>query len=887
MTIKKMKRYFLLIFLSVNTQTMAKGLYDDFLKSECFGFDATKGKDDIKKGINPEKLKFFDKYILEQEVVDEQGNKIKIPKGSFFGKAEESGEGLGERVFDFDKMIQDFSKASDQLEEACLVGLISIANEEWNQHLNQVSTEYGCGVELRSQPVSCSIREAKELKDCRKVTGENELKPSQERFPYESYVVNKDDAKVSDKCAKAQTKTGEALRDFLASRMSMLENLDKKMFSAYTGKIRTQIAAMATAEATVKKGAEKAGTEGKPACLDPRGCAEKSDTQELVQAGKQTTEKAKEQDCCNYLSDNWTSLGLSTIRGSTPNARICKDMMDPSVEKSAFSLEFAEQCTKNLAAAFTKSAVNSFVDFFSFGWLTNIPMLIKELTTNFSETIAKIGKEMVGFDDKVYSCVNESTRNELICSMVGNFFGNNAGFGAAMGGVIGSSAALFGKAAKLGNSGLKKFAGKESKILTQMSKSQFASKGLFKSSKAGVASGFKNGVLWPYYAGKATFGALGYAYKGARSGVKLATVPLVAGTSFGIRKFIKSADNAESLAGKTVESLGKYNNATLQPYRNLFEKDFYKTKNNFVTEYRKVGKEKKQLDDLIKREQEQIDKRNSDLKTNKEKAEAVIKDTQEAKTFYNADGTPMKFKPNGKINYKKEFEKQKREEISQQENKVVEENQKTKEQIEYLQNRSKELDGKLSNIRERYFNKYAEEKMKAELISSKKEIKRLRDANSKVSNETENGVETIQKNLTEIENLEQKTKALTQQLEEIAKLRNASDLKSNKLLNLRTKVGVPMGTGAKEMEKFKEPEQTPEARKFQEGNDYVTPPSLIAPETKEVTPEKHNPSQKQTGGSAKAETVKAESPKSAQPQKPQPAAKVSTDEIPKPPPLDE
>ncbi|NUM58352.1 MAG: hypothetical protein HUU56_06955 [Bdellovibrionaceae bacterium] len=888
MIIKKIKGYFLLIVLSLATQTTAKGIYDDFLKSECFGFDATKGKDDIKKGINPEKLKFFEKYILDQEIVDEQGNKIKTSKGSFFGKAEESGEGLGERVFDFDKMIQDFSKASDQLEEACLAGLISIANEEWNQHLNQVSTEYGCGVELKSQPVSCSIREAKELKDCRKVTGENELKPSQERFPYEAYELNKDDAKVSDKCAKAQTKTGESLRDFLTSRMSILENLDKKMFSAYIGKIKTQIAAMATAaEANAKKEGQKAGTEGKPACLDPRGCAEKSDTQELVQAGKETTEKAKEQDCCNYLSDNWTTLGLSTVRGSTPNARICKEMMDPSSEKSVFSAEFAEQCTKNFAAALTKSAVNSFVDFFSFGWLTNIPMLIKELTTNFSETIAKIGKEIIGLDEKVYSCVNEPTRNEMICSMVGNFFGNNVGFGAAMGGVIGGSAALLGKSAKLGNIGLKKFAGKESKILTQMSKSQLASKGLFRSTSAGVWSGAKNGFLLPIHAGKATFGVLGYAYKGVRSGVKLATVPLTAGAAFGIRKFIKSADNVESLAGKTVESLGKYNNKTLQTYRNLFEKDFYKTKSGFVTEYRKVGKEKKGLDDSIKKEQEQMDKRNSDLQISKDKAEAVIKDTNEAKNFYNADGTQMKFQPNGKIKYKKEFERQKREEISQQESKVISENQAAQEQIELLQNRARELDGKMANIKERYFNKYAEEKTRAELITSKKEIKRLRDENSKLTNDTENGVTTLQRNLAEIENLEQKTKALTQQLEEIGKLKNPPELKSNKLLNTSTKIAVPMGAGAKEMEKFNEPEQTPETRKFQEGNDYVTPPSLIAPETKEVTPENKQmvPPQK-AAEKPKVEVVKTEPPKQPSgPQKPQPV-KESTEKIPKPPPMD-
>lgn len=475
-----LKSIFILTLL-FGSRVFAAGekLYTSLLMNEACGYD-TKFGENNPEGINKDVLKILNEYVRPNEVVQADGSKKEVK----ISLIENDGvEHYGDHAIEFEKLGADILALTDtedpqkrQMRE-CMRGLFRQGIREWQGYLNKLSKDHSCGLEMKNEEGSCGFWEAENTFDCAVDKAQIDKFKGGTSFEIEIYSPKQVNPPNKSTCDK--TKDGEDLQNFILESMS------------YLGEINNQLIGVEAEIMNLKFSKPGDNQPEGTICLDGRDCGEKS----AEKKNSELAEKAKEKACCDSISENWYSLGFSSVKGDKPTERICKDMMDK--EKESESKKIIGECLTRISASFATNAIEGIKDFFSMGWITGLPALIHELTNNPEETITLILKNMIGYDEEVLSCVNGPTKIELGCAMFGKFAGSNFGFGVAMGGVGGVVLGATSKAAKVAmkikpNSNLLK-----NSVIEKAAQSSLAKNNIFKSALLGMKKGAVHGTLWP------------------------------------------------------------------------------------------------------------------------------------------------------------------------------------------------------------------------------------------------------------------------------------------------------------------------------------------------------------------------------------------------------
>ncbi len=566
------KIFLALVKLVFGFNAFAEGTEKNFytegvLKTKECGYDEAKGKSNPSNGINQQVLAKLNSYIREEEV-EINGQKTKV-KGSL--TKNEDLEHLGERVFDFKKLQDDIVSGNNKEIRDCLFILHDVAMEEWRSYFQKLSNDFGCGIEAFRKESLCSPN-TKTLKiECKVI--ESEINESMSGFSSIKMDFSSDKSRKQNTCNK--TESGKDLFQTISDGLSYLKETNNAFYDRVNTIIQSQlteaIKEVGKAAGNSDQGKIEAKESGKNPptkseagiCADgkncPGGTKNPAETKELAA-------EAEEKACCDNISKNWNSLGFSAIKGSKPSERLCQDMFDKDLKKDNWPL--IQQCIRNLGASLMINGINSFLDFFSFGWVTSIPMLFSELRERPGETLTKVLQELIGWDSALMSCVNDSTKIELGCAMLGKFVGGNVGFGAAMGGLIKSGAVVGAKiSAKVAEKASGKFKpdGKLEAFRKKIAENQTAGKGLVAETLKGIKTGVKGGLTashlpltvpfklvgFKIYNGKTALGIAGATTGAAINAVGGSTLKGVGGV------MAKSAKTPIKSAGETLQEVGQ------------------------------------------------------------------------------------------------------------------------------------------------------------------------------------------------------------------------------------------------------------------------------------------------------------------------------------------
>jgi hypothetical protein len=822
------------------TEEDTKLYTDNMLKRDFCGYDS-------KKGINGETVKWLETYIEPTTVLKadgtpemKDGKPIEI-KGSL--TVNEDGAHLGERVFNFEKLQADIVAEANPAKKECLRSLFRLGVYEWQTYYNNLSKKYECGVELKNDDKICGYKKSANKYTCED-NNDNSLPDGMvEESARTSELLTLVPGEKKNTCTK--TADGEDLAEHITDRLKYIADFSNNL---HNKELRNNTLAYENAD----KPQSEAGI-----CPDGRDCGAKNAEQKAAEVAQKT----EEQLCCDSISENWVPLGFATIKGSTPSPKICKDMFDK--DKVGEDKSFIKQCIKNITSAFASSAVNSFLDFFSTGWITNIPILLKELATNFSETIEKIGSEMIGLDRKLLACVNENTRHELYCSMAGKFIGANAGFGIAMGGVGGAAVSALTKAAKFTVGKTKT----TNSLVNKLAKSPSASKGILKSAGSGAAKGLKTGILWPV---KLT----SLAWKGTLTTIK------------GVRKIPSVVGNTAAAA--VTGTLG----ATAKGAAKVLPKDGLSPASNLGNAFSQVGdalftSTKSSVDNIIKGSANaKVLKELKGLETQAQAKAAELSATVKKHSELSAG---IEKTPKGKNRSTKEN------------------NAKIKEADEFSKKMAKEaeelqaLEQKIKETKASAYKKHLIDEQRLEFQNNVDRIRAINNQNVQLRKQIADQKTTQAQREAHLEQLKQNSSAaakLKVQNEAVKKkIQETVDTKistiENNIFNGVTATGTALGTGAIQVEKMKGTGKQPEGQKPSGEADKpkkveeipvptAPPPGVAAPVQAVPTPttKKEEPQPKATV------TPSAKQTEPAQTESGESKAASGTKEFAPPPPMD-
>lgn len=601
--------FLVLVMLAFGFNSFAEGTEKNFytegvLKTKECGYDEVKGKPNPSNGINQQVLAKLNSYIREEEV-EINGQKTKV-KGSL--TKNEDLEHLGERVIDFKKLQDDIIGGNNKEIRDCLFILHDVAMEEWRSYFQKMSNDFGCGIEAFRKESLCSPN-TKTLKiECKVI--ESEINESMSGFSSIKMDFSSDKSRKQNTCNK--TESGKDLFQTISDGLSYLKETNNAFYDRVNTIIQSQLTEAIEEVGKAAGNSDQGKIEPKESgknpptkseagiCADgkncPGGTKSPAETKELAA-------EAEEKACCDNISKNWNSLGFSAIKGSKPSERLCQDMFDKDLKKDNWPL--IQQCIRNLGASLMINGINSFLDFFSFGWITSIPMLFSELADRPVETLTKVLQELIGWDSALMSCVNDSTKIELGCAMLGKFVGGNVGFGAAMGGMIKSGAVVGAKiSAKVAEKASGKFKpdGKLEAFRKKIAENQTAGKGLVAETLKGIKTGVKGGLTashlpltvpfklvgFKIYNGKTALGIAGATTGAAINAVGGSTLKGVGGV------MVKSAKTPIKSAGDTLQEVGQGRiDAAKGSMKNLRDKNYEINKG--LEEVKKVENEIKEI----------------------------------------------------------------------------------------------------------------------------------------------------------------------------------------------------------------------------------------------------------------------------------------------------
>ncbi|MBN8535610.1 MAG: hypothetical protein J0M15_01035 [Deltaproteobacteria bacterium] len=603
------KIFLVLVELALGFNAYAEGIEKNFytegvLKTKECGYDEAKGKSNPANGINQQVLAKLNAYIREEEV-EINGQKTKV-KGSL--TKNEDIEHLGERIFDFEKLQTDILDLKNKKMTDCLFLLHTVAMEEWRSYFQKLSNDFGCEIEATRKESFCSPNEKTLKIDCKVI--ESEVNDSMPGFSITKLDFSSDKSKKKNTCNK--TESGKELFQTIVDGLGYLKETNNTFYDKVNTIIQSQmkeaIDKVGQAAGNSDQGKIDAKETGRNSptkseagiCADGKNCP--SGTKNPTET-KELAAEAEEKACCDNISKNWNSLGFSAIKGSKPSDRLCQDMFDKESKKD--TLPLIQQCIRNLGASLMINGINSFLDFFSFGWITSIPMLLSELKEKPIETLTKVLQELVGWDSALMSCVNDSTKIELGCAMLGKFVGGNVGFGAAMGGMIKSGAVVGAKiGAKIATKSAGKFKaeGKLEAFRKGIAENQTAGKGLVAETLKGIKSGFKGGLTashlpltlpfklvgFKIYNGKTALGIAGATTGAAINAVGGSTLKGVGGV------MAKSSKPPIKSAGDTLKEVGQGRvEAAKESMKNLKDKNYEINKG--LNEVKKVENEIREI----------------------------------------------------------------------------------------------------------------------------------------------------------------------------------------------------------------------------------------------------------------------------------------------------
>lgn len=629
-----MKKYSLslliIIFVTMLTNKLhaeEEYLYTSLLMQPACGGDSEHYDEKV--------LQYLESFILESEVEDENGQK-KLAKGKLLEN--DDTEHYGERVIDFEKVKNAIISSKDEKQKECLRGFYRQGMKEWQGYLNKLSKDYGCGLELESATVSCGYLESKNTYTCDKDKKTTELFDSTKyRYEMEALSPTIDEATVNKKtCTK--TKQGEDLSTFIQESMLFLTQTNND-FLEQEIKLNAE-----------KLGKEKSKTTEAGNCTNPRDCGEKKPEQKNLELSQEAKDKA----CCEHISENWTSLGFSTVKGEKPSEHLCKAMIDKDADKDTSKI--AEQCIRNLLGSIGSGfvdGVKSFFSLFQAGWISSIPTLLHELKNNPLGTMKKIMMDMIGFDENVWSCVNGHTQVELGCSMLGKFVGSNFGFGAGVGltaGVLKSSLKGLKAVSKIKAEGgtLKTIASSGKSISL---KNEF--KEIMKTTKATALKA----PTWPL----ATAAAVG---KTAVWGIKRAN--LVAAAKFAVKTPIKVTAAAVTLSAgvgsKTAAKAFSGNANLVKGFNEIGDSAFELTKEQFSSI---LGKSSSQLAKEIKTKQRTTNNLSKEIKTLQTQYDGLVAPGKNGKPSVSSKDAPLASKLANDIKKKEASFKEANEKLTQ------------------------------------------------------------------------------------------------------------------------------------------------------------------------------------------------------------------------------
>lgn len=819
------------------TEEDTKLYTDNMLKRDFCGYDS-------KKGINGETVKWLETYIEPTTVLKadgtpemKDGKPIEI-KGSL--TVNEDGAHLGERVFNFEKLQADIVAEANPAKKECLRSLFRLGVYEWQTYYNNLSKKYECGVELKNDDKICGYKKSANKYTCED-NNDNSLPDGMvEESARTSELLTLVPGEKKNTCTK--TADGEDLAEHITDRLKYIADYSNNL---HNKELRNNTLAYENAD----KPQSEAGI-----CPDGRDCGAKNAEQKAADVAQKT----EEQLCCDSISENWVPLGFATIKGSTPSPKICKDMFDK--DKVGEDKSFIKQCIKNITSAFASSAVNSFLDFFSTGWITNIPILLKELATNFSETIEKIGSEMIGLDRKLLACVNENTRHELYCSMAGKFIGANAGFGIAMGGVGGAAVSALTKAAKFTVGKTKT----TNSLVNKLAKSPSASKGILKSAGSGAAKGLKTGILWPV---KLT----SLAWKGTLTTIK------------GVRKIPSVVGNTAAAA--VTGTLG----ATAKGAAKVLPKDSLSPAGNLGNAFSQVGDSlftstKSRVDSIFK------SKGIKEIEALEAKGDIKFNELKTTKHEYEKITAGIERDSKGRLKMKPDQYQEKIKEIERLEKSLMQQTSEAQILSKQIQE-AKAVAYKNHLILEQkdLFNANVE-RIRA-LNKRNAELKQKASADGAKGAQIQNYISEINKNTKEASKLKVQNEAVKKKIQETVDTKISTI--ENNIFNGVTATGTALGTGAIQVEKMKGTGKQPEGQKPSGEADKpkkveeipvptAPPPGVAAPAQAVPTPttKKEEPQPKATV------TPSAKQTEPAQTESGESKAASGTKEFAPPPPMD-
>lgn len=616
------KIFLVLVELALGFNAYAEGIEKNFytegvLKTKECGYDEAKGKSNPANGINQQVLAKLNSYIREEEV-EINGQKTKV-KGSL--TKNEDIEHLGERIFDFEKLQTDILDLKNNEMTDCLFLLHTVAMEEWRSYFQKLSNDFGCEIEATRKESFCSPNEKTLKIDCKVI--ESEVNDSMPGFSITKLDFSSDKSKKKNTCNK--TESGKDLFQTIVDGLGYLKDTNNTFYDKVNTIIQSQmkeaIDKVGQAAGNSDQGKIDAKETGKNSptkseagiCADGKNCP--SGTKNPTET-KELAAEAEEKACCDNISKNWNSLGFSAIKGSKPSDRLCQDMFDKESKKD--TLPLVQQCIRNLGASLMINGINSFLDFFSFGWFTSIPMLLTELSERPAETLTKVLQELIGWDSALMSCVNDSTKIELGCAMLGKFVGGNVGFGAAMGGMIKSGAVVGAKiGAKIATKSAGKFKaeGKLEAFRKRIAENQTAGKGLVAETLKGLKSGFKGGLTASHLPLTLPFKLIGFKIYNGRTALGIAgatTGAAINAVGGSILKGVggvmgKSSKLPIKSAGDTLKEVGQGRvEAAKESMKNLKDKNY---------EINKGLEEVKIVENEIREIQTRYIEKNKELKT--------------------------------------------------------------------------------------------------------------------------------------------------------------------------------------------------------------------------------------------------------------------------------
>lgn len=764
---------------------------DNMLKMDFCGYDS-------EKGINGDVVKMLETYIESTTVLKadgtpemKDGKPIEI-KGSL--TVNEDGAHLGERVFNFEKLQADIVAEANPAKKECLRSLFRLGVYEWQTYYNNLSIKYECGVELKNEDKICGYKKSANKYTCED-NNDNSLPDGMvEESARTSELLTLVPGEKKNTCTK--TADGEDLAEHITDRLKYIADYSNNL---HNKELRNNTLAYENAD----KPKSEAGI-----CPDGRDCGAKNTEQKTAEVAQKT----EEQLCCDSISENWSSLGLAGSYGSEPKKKVCEDMFNK--DKVDEDKSFIEQCVMNIVESFAASAKSSFMDFFSMGWITNIPMLIKELTTNFSETIEKIGSEMFGFDRKLLACVNERTRHEIYCAMGGKFLGSNVAFGVAMGGVGGAAISALTKAAKF-------TAGKgkvTNSMINKLAKSPSASKGILKSAGSGAYKGAKAGALWPVKLTSLAWKGTLTTIKGVRRAPGVLANSAVATTTGALGVAAKGA--AKVLPKDGLSPAGNLRNAFSQVGDSLFTS----TKSRVDSIFKSKGI--KEIEAL----EAKGDIKFNELKTTKNEYEKIT--------------AGIERDSKGRLKMKPDQYQEKIKEIERLEKSLMQQTSEAQILSKQIQE-AKAVAYKNHLILEQkdLFNANVE-RIRA-LNKRNAELKQKASADGAKGAQIQNYISEINKNTKEASKLKVQNEAVKKKIQETVDTKISTI--ENNIFNGVTATGTALGTGAIQVEKMKGTGKQPEGQKPSGEADKPkkveeipvprTPPPGVAAPAKQTEPE--------------------------------------------------